>query len=456
MVRKLKQQARLSDLWKDRKQSTVAGGSIMAVVGIGIILKIIFAATPIISPTGVYTNVTYPTAPVGFNDMSWTVTPQTDPSPDGYFYSNQFGFYGSQPAYFGIQTVSSTTHTKDALFSIWGALDAKSPSGVAGPFTEGAPGYNAQITYNWQANHTYKMYITPLLGGPVNQTWWQATIQDLTTSGSLPVVVGQIEVPTTWGKLTNYTSAFSEHYSGPLTTCADMHHSVVDFNNFSANGGTILPTNVQSALNATVTCPNSLFSATSTGGHQEMGVGSQPTFINIPPTASITYPPANSYVTQPASFTLNASASETDVTKPPYTYTVTNPSVGSHSYAADAYDNIGAQGFSPQLVVAVHPSLVSTPSGLAASLLAPNGTVGYQMLLKWGASTDPAKDLITYQVSRNGVLLGTTTKTSFNDTNLQANATYNYSITAKNPAGVSSAPATITEQPKCVLLVCWL
>ena len=40
--------------------------------------------------TGTYTDWHWPSAPNGYTSFEWELTPRTDPSPDGYFWSHQF------------------------------------------------------------------------------------------------------------------------------------------------------------------------------------------------------------------------------------------------------------------------------------------------------------------------------------------------------------------------------
>ncbi|HSB85847.1 MAG TPA: Ig-like domain-containing protein, partial [Ilumatobacteraceae bacterium] len=65
-----------------------------------------------------------------------------------------------------------------------------------------------------------------------------------------------------------------------------------------------------------------------------------------------------------------------------------------------------------------------------------------QINLSWSASTDNV-GVAGYRIFRNGVQVGTSTTTSFNDTGLTANTTYGYSVNAYDAAGNASAQTAV-------------
>jgi uncharacterized repeat protein (TIGR03806 family) len=95
----------------------------------------------------------------------------------------------------------------------------------------------------------------------------------------------------------------------------------------------------------------------------------------------------------------------------------------------------GGGGQNPPPVDTIAPTI---PQGLTAS-----ATTAAQINLSWSASTDSGgAGLAGYKVLRDGTEIGTTAQTSFSDTGLSANTTYNYTLRAYDkatPANVSAA-----------------
>lgn len=96
------------------------------------------------------------------------------------------------------------------------------------------------------------------------------------------------------------------------------------------------------------------------------------------------------------------------------------------------------------------PATALTPDGTPPT--APTGLVATaagttQIDLAWSAASDPESGISRYRVYRNGVLVDSTTGTTFADTGLTPSTTYTYEITATNGGGVPgprSAAATAT------------
>jgi chitodextrinase len=81
----------------------------------------------------------------------------------------------------------------------------------------------------------------------------------------------------------------------------------------------------------------------------------------------------------------------------------------------------------------------TAPTGLASSNITTNGAT-----LSWTASTDNV-GVTGYQVSRNGVIVGTTTTTSYTDTALSPSTAYQYTVKANDAANnYSAASAALT------------
>jgi hypothetical protein len=79
------------------------------------------------------------------------------------------------------------------------------------------------------------------------------------------------------------------------------------------------------------------------------------------------------------------------------------------------------------------PSLPSTPGSLTA-----NASVFGRIGLSWTASSGSGYT-VTYTVSRNGVSLGTTTSTSWNDTTVAPYTAYTYTVTPSTSVGSGTA-----------------
>lgn len=91
----------------------------------------------------------------------------------------------------------------------------------------------------------------------------------------------------------------------------------------------------------------------------------------------------------------------------------------------------------------------TAPTGLLAS-----GLGQTQVTLSWQPSTD-AGGVASYQVLRDGVVVGTPVGTSFTDTGLSAGATYTYTVRALDLAsniGAASAPLTVTTTSSAAAL----
>ena len=78
----------------------------------------------------------------------------------------------------------------------------------------------------------------------------------------------------------------------------------------------------------------------------------------------------------------------------------------------------------------------------------------YYTYLTWSASTDNV-GVSSYEVKRNGATLGTSTKTSFADYNIQANTPYTYEVYARDAAGNTSTAGTARLVGRCFLIWCW-
>ncbi len=181
------------------------------------------------------------------------------------------------------------------------------------------------------------------------------------------------------------------------------------------------------------------------------------TVDNLGPTVSITSP-ANA-ATVSGTTSISATASDnTAVTKveflvdgvfkgqdtsSPYSFSwdTTTYSNGSHTLTANAYDAAGNITTSAQINVTVNNIVADTQKPTVPTNLTATAVNSSQINLSWTASTDNV-GVVGYNIIRNGVVIATSTTTSFGDGTLSPNTTYTYTISAFDAAGNTSNPST--------------
>jgi hypothetical protein len=223
---------------------------------------------PVISPTGTYTDVAFPATNNGYDDFAWELTLRTDPSPDGYFWSHQFGFVGGDQGYCGLQTYNHDLGGKIAIFSIWSALGSDGPS-WAGPFGGEGTGFTARIPYEWRTDTTYRLRVSRADRTEI-ATWWRAEVTDPFSGRTSEI--GVVAVPPAWAGLAATSVMWTERYAGPMLRCSDLRHAVADFTHPTAADGQVAAVRMFSHLADPPTCPNSTFQAIAGGARHEMGV----------------------------------------------------------------------------------------------------------------------------------------------------------------------------------------
>lgn len=184
--------------------------------------------------------------------------------------------------------------------------------------------------------------------------------------------------------------------------------------------------------------------------------------INKAPAISITSPATNAVYPAPATFTLNATATDADgsITKvqfynggtllktdstSPYSYTLTNVATGKYLYSAKATDNKGLSTASATIGVTVGTSTNKFP---VVSLSAPVNNAFYTAPANFtlNANASDADGSITkVQFYNNGVLLNTdsTSPYSYSLTNMAA-GTYSIIAKATDNKGATSNSASTT------------
>jgi uncharacterized protein DUF3472 len=193
--------------------------------------------------TGTYTDWHWPSAPNGYTSFEWELTPRTDPTPDGYFWSHQFWLVGGEAGYVGLQTVGSEPTGKIAIFSIWDAVSADGPAFVS-RFTGEGEGFSVRIPFEWEVGSTYELRV--VAAGPHR---WEAFVG--------AHLIGRIEVPAPWRGLRDVSIMWTERYAGPVASCADIAHSVARFGVPSAEGGAVTPVGRRHHLSEPAGCPGS-------------------------------------------------------------------------------------------------------------------------------------------------------------------------------------------------------
>ena len=111
----------------------------------------------------------------------------------------------------------------------------------------------------------------------------------------------------------------------------------------------------------------------------------------------------------------------------------------AYTYTIRAYDQAGNNSAqSSPLSATTLPPPDTTPPSVPTNLAA-SGITSTSVTISWSASTDNV-GVVGYRIYRNGTQVAATTPgTSYQDTNLTANTTYAYTVSAYDQAGNSSA-----------------
>jgi hypothetical protein len=195
--------------------------------------------------------------------MDWTVTPESDPTPDGYFWSHQVAIIGGEAAYAGLQTVGAEPKGKIAIFSVWNAMGAASPS-YAAPFGGEGVGWSVRIPFQWEVGATYPFSI--MRSGDT----WEARVDG--------DAIGTITVRAEWEGLAASSIMWTERYGGALSRCSDIGFASAVFGEPTAHGGAgrVRPLGHRNYLGNPLGCPGSRVEDVAVGVRHVMGARADP------------------------------------------------------------------------------------------------------------------------------------------------------------------------------------
>lgn len=149
-------------------------------------------------------------------------------------------------------------------------------------------------------------------------------------------------------------------------------------------------------------------------------------------------------------FKLDGSNLGSEDTSSPYSvsWDTTTATNDSHTLTATARDAAGNTTTSSAVTITVNNDSSDTQSPTVPTGLTATAASATQINLSWNASTDNV-GVVGYRIYRNGVLVATSTSTTYADVNLSPSTTYNYTVkaydTANNESSESS-PASATTQ----------
>jgi uncharacterized delta-60 repeat protein len=186
---------------------------------------------------------------------------------------------------------------------------------------------------------------------------------------------------------------------------------------------------------------------------------------NIPPTVSISNPPADSHFVAPANIAITATASDSDgsitrvdfygegvligsATSEPFEITWNNLPVGAYSVSAIATDDEGGIGASAMVTVSViAPTLPIAPSALSAAAASRS-----RINLHW---KDNSGDELGFKIERSTkgkpfkqVAITSQNVSTFADKNLAAGRKYTYRVRAYHSSGESDYSSTATAKTR--------
>ncbi|KQZ57048.1 MULTISPECIES: ricin-type beta-trefoil lectin domain protein [unclassified Lysobacter] len=179
----------------------------------------------------------WPATELGYLDMDFPTTITDEPGNDGYTYwAHQFWFKNGDGGYIGLQQRDGSS--KWLNFSIWKATGwTAEPGAQCAYFDHEGSGVQCSIDYAWRERATYDIRI--VAEAPAQ---WAAYIVD--TGSGAQRKVATIQVPATWGGLTDSTNTFLEDYAqgaNERASCAAVPASSAVMHAPTAEQGSVSP-----------------------------------------------------------------------------------------------------------------------------------------------------------------------------------------------------------------------
>lgn len=125
-----------------------------------------------------------------------------------------------------------------------------------------------------------------------------------------------------------------------------------------------------------------------------------------------------------------------------YTDASATPST-QYTYTVLAMETGNSAGLSSSATVTTLQSTQPDPGPTAPGNVSATAASDTQVNLSWNASSDPVTGIKQYNILRNGTQVGTSTSTSFGDSNLSAHTQYTYAVVAVSGGGKTAASANV-------------
>ena len=282
-----------------------------------------------------------------------------------------------------------------------------------------------------------------------------------TTSTGIPVIVNALPAVMLTSPTANAVMAAPATITVTASAAdSDGTISKVEF----YNGAILIGTATAAPYSITwSSVPSGSYSLTATATDNLGGqVTSAPVAITVdtPPTVTLTSPTAGAVGIAPASFTLTATAGDSDgsiakveffqngsligtATNPPYSLAWSNVSPGNYSLTASATDNLGIQTTSAAINVSV---IANSPPTISLTSPTPNQSVKAPATITLtAAASDPDNNLAKVEFLQNGTLIATLLTPPYTATwSNVTQGTYQITAVATDAIGAQATSASIT------------